>query len=36
MFNIGYMWIPVVLFVGGIIVSTALFNLGMKSGGIGE
>jgi len=24
------MLIPVVLFVGGIIVSTALFNLGMK------
>ena len=28
--NVGYMVIPVILFVGGIIVSTALFNAGMK------
>lgn len=28
--NVGYMLIPVVLFVGGILVSAALFNLGMK------
>ena len=28
--NLAYMLIPVVLFVGGILVSTALFNLGMK------
>jgi hypothetical protein len=28
--NVGYMLIPVVLFVGGILVSTALFSLGMK------
>jgi hypothetical protein len=28
--NVGYMWIPVVLFVGGILVSSALFTLGMK------
>lgn len=28
--NVGYMLIPVVLFVGGIIVSSALFSLGMK------
>jgi hypothetical protein len=27
--NLGYMLIPVVLFGGGILVSTALFNLGM-------
>jgi hypothetical protein len=29
MMNVGYMWIPVVLFVSGMFVSTALFNLGM-------
>jgi hypothetical protein len=28
--NLGYMLIPVVLFVGGILVSGALFSLGMK------
>jgi hypothetical protein len=28
--NVGYMWIPVVLFVGGILASSALFNLAMK------
>ena len=28
--NLGYMLIPVVLFVGGIFVSSALFSLGMK------
>jgi hypothetical protein len=28
--NVGYMWIPVILFVGGMIVSAALFKLGMK------
>jgi hypothetical protein len=28
--NVAYMLIPVVLFGGGILVSTALFNLGMK------
>lgn len=28
--DVGYMLIPVVLFVGGMIVSNALFNLGMK------
>jgi hypothetical protein len=28
--DVGYMVIPVVLFVGGIIVSAALFSLGMK------
>ena len=27
--NVGYMWIPVVLFVGGILVSGALFKLAM-------
>jgi hypothetical protein len=27
--NVGYMLIPVVLFVGGILVSSALFNLAM-------
>jgi len=30
MMNLGYILIPVVLFVGGMLVSTALFNLGMK------
>ncbi len=30
MTNVGYMWIPVILFVGGIIVSSALFSAGMK------
>lgn len=30
MMNVGYMLIPVVLFFGGIFVSTALFNVGMK------
>ena len=29
MMNVGYMLIPVVLFVGGIIVSAGLFSLGM-------
>jgi len=29
MMNVGYMLIPVVLFVGGIIVSSGLFSLGM-------
>ncbi len=29
MMNVGYMLIPVVLFVGGIIVSSWLFSLGM-------
>ena len=28
--NVGYMLIPLVLFGGGIIASTLLFNLGMK------
>jgi hypothetical protein len=28
--NVGYMWIPVILFLGGVIVSTSLFTLGMK------
>ena len=28
--NVGYMWIPVILFLGGVIVSSALFTLGMK------
>jgi hypothetical protein len=28
--NVGYMVIPVILFVGGILVSTGLFNAGMK------
>lgn len=28
--NLGYMLIPVVLFGGGIMVSWALFKLGMK------
>jgi hypothetical protein len=28
--NLGYMLIPVVLFVGGILASSALFTLGMK------
>ena len=28
--NLGYMLIPVVLFVGGSLVSGALFSLGMK------
>jgi hypothetical protein len=28
--NVGYLLIPVVLFVGGILASTALFNAGMK------
>ncbi len=27
--NVGYMLIPVVLFVGGILVSTGLFKLAM-------
>jgi len=27
--NVGYMLIPVVLFVGGMIVSAALFSFGM-------
>jgi hypothetical protein len=27
--NVGYMLIPVVLFVGGILVSSALFRLAM-------
>jgi hypothetical protein len=31
MFNVGYMVIPVILFVVGIIVSAALFSAGMKS-----
>jgi len=30
MMNVGYMIIPVVLFVGGIIVSTSLFSGAMK------
>ena len=30
MMNVGYMLIPVVLFVGGILVSVSLFSLGMK------
>lgn len=30
MTNVGYMLIPVVLFFGGVWVSTALFDLGMK------
>ena len=30
MMNVGYMVIPVVLFVAGILLSAALFNLGMK------
>jgi len=30
MMNVGYMLIPVVLFVTGIFVSNALFKLGMK------
>jgi hypothetical protein len=29
MMNVGYMLIPVVLFVGGIFASSALFSLGM-------
>jgi len=29
MMDVGYMAIPVILFVGGILVSTALFKLGM-------
>lgn len=29
MMDVGYMLIPVVLFVGGIFVSTALFKLAM-------
>jgi hypothetical protein len=28
--NVAYMLIPVILFGGGILASTALFNLGMK------
>jgi hypothetical protein len=28
--NVGYMWIPVILFVGGILVSAGLFSIGMK------
>jgi hypothetical protein len=28
--NVGYMWIPVILFVGGILVSAFLFSAGMK------
>jgi hypothetical protein len=28
--GVGYMLIPVVLFVGGMIVSAGLFNLAMK------
>jgi hypothetical protein len=28
--NVGYMWIPVILFLGGVIVSTALWLGGMK------
>jgi hypothetical protein len=28
--NVGYMFIPVILFVGGIIVSAGLFSAGMK------
>lgn len=28
--NVGYMWIPVILFVGGIIVSASLFSVGMQ------
>ncbi len=28
--NVGYMLIPVVLFTCGIILSTALFNMGIK------
>jgi hypothetical protein len=30
MMNVGYMWIPVVLFVSGMLLSTALFNLAIK------
>jgi hypothetical protein len=30
MHNVGYMVIPVVLFLGGIFVSNTLFSLGMK------
>jgi hypothetical protein len=30
MMNVGYMLIPVVLFVSGIFISAALFRLGMK------
>ena len=28
--NVGYMFIPVILFVGGILLSAALFSMGMK------
>ena len=28
--NVGYLFIPVALFGGGILASAALFNLGMK------
>lgn len=28
--NVGYMWIPVILFLGGILTSALLFNLGLK------
>jgi hypothetical protein len=28
--NVGYMLIPVVLFVGGMFVSTMLFTMGVK------
>ena len=28
--NVGYMFIPVVLFLGGILASSLLFTLGMK------
>ena len=28
--NVGYMFIPVILFVGGILVSAMLFTLAMK------
>jgi hypothetical protein len=28
--NVGYMWIPVILFVGGILVSAGLFSIAMK------
>ena len=30
MMNVGYMLIPVVLFLGGIFASSALFSMGMK------
>ncbi len=33
MMNVGYMFIPVILFGGGISVSAALFRLAMKQKG---